>query len=173
MMFTILDEGTRLILGAAVAPEGDAAEGYRRAAADARARIARIGGALPWALRTARIEITAGIDVEASAGLVERLRSGGVRANVQLARIPRRFGRYFRAIVGARIGRVEITPLRTQEGMATPDNGDMTPWSLEEAGGALRMAVEQHDDAILADLPLESGRAVPDDLVRALDILLA
>ncbi len=171
MMFAILDEGTRLILGAAIAPEGDVVQGYRRAAVDAQERIARIGSRLPWALRTARMEITAGLDAQASIGLMGRFREGGVRANVQLAQVPRRFGRYFRAIVGQRIGRVEITPGRTEDGTAIADNGDMTPWTLDEAGEALRQAVEQHDEAVLADLPVEEGRRVPDDLLRALEIL--
>ena len=171
ILFAVLDVGTRLIFGAAVAADGDGAEGYRLAAIDARERIGRIGHALPWALRTGRIEITAGVDAGNSAALVQRLRSGGVRAHPQLASAPRRFGRYFRAVVGTRIGRVEITPLRTEDGLAMPDNGDMTAWSVREAGEALRQAVEQHNESLLAELPVEKDRRVPDDLVRTLDIL--
>lgn len=173
MMFAILDVGTRLIFGAAIGPEDDVAEGYCRAAVDAQDRISRIGARLPWALRTAKMEITAGLDAEASIALIGRLRQGGVRANAQLAQKPRRFGLYFRAIVGQRIGRVEITPARTEAGTAMADNGDMTPWTLDEAGDALRQAVEQHNDAVLADLPVEKGRRVPEDLVRTLEILVA
>lgn len=171
VMYAVLDEGTRLILGAAVAPEGDVADGYRRSALDARDRIGRIGAGLPWALRTARIEVTAGTDVQASIDLLVRVRAGGVHVTPQLATAPRRFGRYFRAIAGTRIGRVEITPLRTEHGLATPDNGDMTAWTPEEAAVALRQGVEQHNDAVLADLPGAGGGRVPDDLARLLELL--
>jgi len=170
-MFACLDEGTRLILGAAIIEDATAAEGYRLAAVDALERLGRIGARLPWALRTAGMEITAGIDLDASTGLLDRLKAGGVRANVQLARVPRRFGRYFRAIVGTRIARVEITPLRTEEGLAAADNGDMTPWSIEEARAALRVGVDQHNEAVLAELGGEGGKRAPDDLALALRTL--
>ncbi|MFD1949463.1 hypothetical protein ACFSGX_01615 [Sphingomonas arantia] len=118
-----------------------------------------------------RIEITAGTDLDDSTRLVERLRAAGVRANLQLARVPRRFGRYFRAIVGTRLGRVEITPLRTEQGAAVPDNGDITPWTLEEANAALRLAVERHNEEVMAALPKEEGGRVPDDLAQTLEVM--
>ncbi len=171
IVFACLDEGTRLVLGTAVLAEADAAVGYRAVATDARERIDRVRDELPWAVRTARIEITAGADLEASADLVRSVMAAGVRVRPQLASVPRRFGRYIRAIVGTRIGRVEITPLRTLEGPALPDNGDMTPWTQEEAATAVRKAVDQHNEAVLAELGGRGGGRVPDDLARMLDQL--
>jgi hypothetical protein len=171
ILFGALDEGTRLILGAAVLAEADAAAGYRAAAQDARERLERIRDALPWAIRTARIEMTAGADLEASADLVRGLAAAGVRVRPQLASVPRRFGRYFRAVVGTRMGRVEITPLRTLEGTALPDNGDMTPWTQGEATVAVRTAVDQHNEALLAELAGRGVGRMPDDLSLVLEHL--
>lgn len=169
VMFACIDTGTRLILGAAMAEE-PLTRGHSAAASDAQQRIAADLSALPWALRMARAEITAGVDEEASVALLQRLRSGGVHANVQLARVPKRFGAYFRKAVGERIGRIAITPGRTQEGVAMPDNGDMTPWSLADASAALATAVDAHNAALLPALPTSHGRP-PDDLRLILELI--
>lgn len=172
LMFAIVDDGTRLVLGVAVGASLDEADGYGRAAGDA---VARISGALAgvrWVDRLLRMEITIGGDQGRAAALRSRLIEGGVRANVQLA--PIRYGRYWRKLVGARVGRVEITPGRTEEGQAVPDNGDMTPWTDEAALAAVTLAVEQHNAAILAELDTTHGRPVmPDDMERALHVLAA
>lgn len=168
--FVCLDEGTRLVLGAAIAKEPLTA-GYAPAARDASERVARSAGRLPWALRTARIELVAGADREASIELHRALITGGVRSSVQLAQAPRRYGRYFRQIVGDRLGRVRITPNRTERGQAIPDNGDMTAWSLEEASEALLAGMTAHNEQILSVLQRTEARRVPDDLPLALEII--
>lgn len=170
--FTILDKGTRLILGAAVAAEPEAAGGYRLAAIDAQERIGRIGQRLPWSVRLREMEVTAGTDLDASVALIDRLTVPEVGSNPQLASAPRRFGNYFREIVGMRIGRVEITPLRTQTGNAMPDNGDMTAWTIEEAAEALRQGVESHNELMLAGIGERGGRRVTEGLQRALEIIV-
>lgn len=171
VMFAILDEGTRMILGAAVKEEPEAVSGYRLAALDAQARLERVGARLSWAVRLLRMEVTAGVDDEASVELVERLSERGTGVKPQLARVPRRFGRYFRAVVGMRVGRVEITPLRTLQGSAAPDNGDMTPWTPAEAAEALRLGVESHNETVLAEMAAVERRRVPEGLERVLEIL--
>jgi hypothetical protein len=170
IMYCIVDEGTRLVLGAWTVGTLDEAAGYRGAALDALARIKGPLAAVRWVDRLLRMEITVGSDREAALSLRGRLLDGGVRANPQLA--PTRYGRYWRKLVGKRVGRIEITPGRTEEGQAVPDNGDMTPWTDEAARAAVALAVEQHNAEVLADLDTSSGRPVmPDDMQRALDIL--
>lgn len=170
VMFVLVDKGTRLILGAAVGPSADAAAGYARVAADVYAGISNGLKTLPWAFRTSQIYLTAGIDVAAAEELVLDLRKAGVRT-VQLKRVPRRFGGYFRQVIGERVGRIAITPSRTEKGTATPDNGDMNPWSELEAQAAVTQAVEQHNVSVLADMPATSGSRMPDDLEKTLALL--
>lgn len=170
IMFTLIDKGTRLVLGAWVGAAPDAGEGYRGAARDASARIAGDLASITWADRMVAIEMTVGDDRDAAADLRTRLVDGGVRANVQVA--PGRFGRYFRRLVGERMGRIGITPLRTVDGAAVPDNGDMTPWSDEAAAAAVALAIDAHNADVMAERDLTTGRRVmPDDLARALDVL--
>lgn len=169
IMFTLIDEGTRLLLGAWTGVSPDEDSGYSNATLNALERVSELS-ALKWVDRLMRIEITVGSDREKAAKLRSRLLTGGVHANVQLA--PARFGRYIRKFVGQRIGRVEITPARTESGPALPDNGDMTPWTAEEAADAVDLAVDQHNEEILANLQILPGRpAMPDDMELALHIL--
>lgn len=170
IMFTLIDEGTRLVLGASVGAATDEDAGYREAARDA---IDRVGGELSsllWADRMMRVDATVGTDGARAAALRARLMSDRTHPPVNLA--PGRYGKYFRKLVGERVGRVAITPLRTETGMAVPDNGDMTPWSDEAARAAVALAVGQHNADILAGLDAGTGRPVmPDELANALAIL--
>ena len=65
--------------------------------------------------------MTAGIDLDRAVAFIRRLEAAGVRPRPQLARKPRRYGRYVRNVAGTRIGRIEITPARTESGAALPD----------------------------------------------------
>lgn len=170
VMFVLVDKGTRLILGAAVGPSADATAGYARVAADVRARTSNDLATVPWSLRVSQIYLTAGLDVAAAESIVLDLRKAGVRT-VQLKRVPRRYGGYFRQVVGDRIGRIAITPARTEKGTATPDNGDMKPWSQAEAMAAVAQAVDQHNASVLAHLPTGASSRMPDDLDKALTLL--
>lgn len=170
IMFALIDEGTRLVLGVAMGRTADEASGYREAALDAIARINGQLAALRWTDRLQRIDAIVGSDKVKAAALRNRLLEGGVRANVTLS--PARYGKYFRRYVSHRLGRIEITPLRTESGLAVPDNGDMTPWMEDAAFCALDQVVNLHNSCIMAKLDLSSGRPVmPDDLERALNIL--
>jgi hypothetical protein len=162
VMFACIDVGTSLILGAVVGAE-PLSSGYAAAAADAKRWITAHRRLLPWALRLAHVEITSGVDERVSVELIHRIWQGGVRAHVQLARTPKRFGAYFRQAVGQRIGRIAITPRRTETGRAMPDNNDMAPWSHAEAAAALTAAVNAYNENIRSNLPPSHGRP-PDDL---------
>lgn len=169
ILFVCIDVGTRLILGAAIGEE-PVTDGYRAAAADAKKRLGDFMTTLPWAHRLARVEITSGVDEEASWDLVSKLKDGGVNATVQVSRIPRRFGTYFRKTVGSRIGRIAITPEKTTRGSAMPDNYDMSAWSHSDATAALIAAVDAYNMNISLSLPPPFGRA-PNDLMRMLEIV--
>jgi hypothetical protein len=102
--------------------------------------------------------------------LRRKLQDGG--ASVIPQGSPKGYGKYFREFVGLRIGRIEITPARTETGTALSDNNDPTPWSDEEARAAVALAVDQYNLEILASLEQVGQRKVPpDDLVKALQIL--
>lgn len=167
IMFAAIDTGTRLVLGVAVLESATAIKGYAMAAADALDRIPSDLGGLSWTDRVARIEITAGADIDPSMELVESL-SQRVGALVQLARAPKRFGRYLRRSVGDGIGRILFTPARTLTGDAAPNTKDMTPWMSENAQGAVREAVSTYNKAILATLTDADSKPVPGELILAL-----
>lgn len=170
IMYTLIDEGTRLILGAWSGDTIDEFVGYREAARDAIARIGSSLTGLKWADRLMRIDVEVTGDRELGTTFRSRLLDDGVGAGINIA--PTRYGRYFRQIVGVRIGRIEITPGRTERGQASPDNNDMTPWSLEAARAAVAQAVEHHNAHMLAEIGEQTGRLVmPDGLARALTIL--
>lgn len=170
IMFTLIDEGTRLVLGASTAGSPDEEVGYREAARDALDRIGGPLASLRWTDRLMRIDATVGADRDAAAAFRTRLMGNRAHPPVNLA--PSRFGKYFRRLVGERVGRVAITPLRTLEGCAVPDNADMTPWSDEAAAATVASAIDRHNAEMLAGLDTSSGRPVmPDDLETALRIL--
>jgi len=173
IMFACLDVGTGLLLGAAVTTTADALVGYPMAACDALARIDRDLQAVPWAARLSRAEITAGDNLDSATALVQRVLSGGVRSNIQLARAPRRYGRYIRQRVGMRFGRVQITPTRTEAGEAIPDNGDFRPWSGADASAAVAIAADDHNANILARLGRGGRTLAPGDLTRFLQLVSA
>lgn len=170
IMFTLIDEGTRLILGGWSGGTTDEFVGFRQAALDAHERIRGPLADLKWADRLMRIDAEVGGDRAQAAAFRSRLLDGGVGAGVNLS--PTRYGRYFRQLVGPRVGRIEITPGRTETGQASPDNNDMTPWPDEAARAAVAQAVDQHNASVLTELGETTGRPVmPDGLERALAIL--
>lgn len=171
ILFACVDSGTGLVLGAAVGEVADEERGYRDAAASARVRLAGPLSALPWAHRLARVEMTAGVDPDRAVAFIKRLDAAGVAPLPQLARRPRRYGRYIRNVAGARMGRIEITPARTEAGAALPDNGNMTPWTAEKALAAVLRAVDDHNAALLPSLREAAAGRPPEGLDRLLGVL--
>jgi len=170
ILFTLIDEGTQLILGAWSGGTTNETEGYRHAARNALERIGGVLSELKWAERLIRIDIEVGGDRERSAAFRSRLIEADLGAGINIA--PTRYGRYFRKLIGPRIGRIEITPGRTEKGEASPDNGDMTPWTDDAARTALTIAVDHHNMEVLKDLGQITGRSVmPDGLDKALRVL--
>lgn len=169
LLYVLIDEGTRLILGAWTQGELDEVSGYRGAAQDAQQRIASHLGNMYWTDRLMRIELKVQ-EQERGKLLRQKLQDGGAAVLPQGS--PKGYGKYFRKLVGLRIGRIEITPARTEEGSALSDNRDPAPWNDEEARGAVTLAVNQYNAEILASLDQVGRRKVPpDDLVIALELL--
>lgn len=167
VMFACIDTGTRILLGVAVSETALAVKGYSLAAADALDRISNELNGLPWTDRVARIEITAGVDLDPSADLVRSI-GDQIGALVQLASSPKRFGRYLRESVGDGIGRIRFTPARTLDGEAVPNTKDMTPWTFENAQGAVKEMARAYNAAILATFENTASKPVPGELVLAL-----
>ncbi|HEX8124233.1 MAG TPA: hypothetical protein VF548_01485 [Allosphingosinicella sp.] len=157
ILFACVDRGTRCILGLGIGEIHHSVIGYADAAADALQGVEDGGLALPWGRRLAKAELTAGMDLEACESLVARLNDEVAGTNFQLARKPKRFGRYLRELVGPRLGKVAFTPTRTMEGTALAANGDMTPWTKADALRALREAAAVYNAELL-----EGEEAVPE-----------
>lgn len=172
IMFCCLDQGTGAILGAAMSAEPVTREGYRLAARNALDRMGTSLAGLPWAIRLARVEMTAGVDVDEAILLRDELMTAGV-TGAQVAQKEKRFGQYVRATVGERIGRIAITPKRTAKGDAMPDNGDMTGWSGGQAAEILAEAVDGYDTIVLERVRSADPGRPPEDLVTMLELLAA
>lgn len=169
LLYVLIDVGTRLILGAWTQGDLDEVSGYRGAARDAQLRIASQLDGLHWTDRLMRIEWK--VQEPSKAWLLHRqLWDSGVAVRAQGS--PKGYGKYFRELVGLRIGRIEITPARTEAGTAIADNKDPSPWGDEEARGAVGLAVDKYNAEILGSLEIVGQRKVPpDDLIKALEIL--
>lgn len=171
ILFLVADAGTRLTLGFALGREADIRLGYAAAAADALRWIECNEAVLPWAAALAQTVVVTGNDDDAAIGLVNWMVSEGVGGNVLRASSARRFGSQFRKLYGERLGRVQITPARTLQGGALPDNGNMTPWSEEQVRDELCRTFAEHNKAVIDELS-ETGQATPPGtLVSFLDRL--
>lgn len=168
IIFACLDRGTRSVLGVALGEVEHAVPGYARAAADALRSIEADPAGWPWGRRLARAELTAGMDVLDCEGLVADLNAVLPGSNFQLARQPKRFGRYLRELIGPRLGRITFTPTRTAEGEAMPANGDMTAWTEVDALVAVRTAADAYNKDVLTDAEPDPEGLAPATLMVAL-----
>lgn len=169
IIYALIDEGTRLILGAWTQGELDEVSGYRGAARDAQQRLTTQLGAISWTDRLMRIELKVR-DAGAAQGMRDMLLEGGVSVRAQGS--PKGYGKYFRKLIGTRIGRVEITPARTEAGSALTDNRDLTPWSDDAARASVAQAVDEYNASVLGSSDIAGRRKLPpDDLIKALSVL--
>lgn len=160
ILFLVADAGTGLALGFSLGSEADVRQGYAAAAANALRWIERNGAGLPWSAALTQTVVVAGNDDDAARGLVNWMVSESVGGNVLMASSPRRFGSQFRKLYGERLGRVQITPARTLQGDALPDNGNMTPWSEDEVHEELDRIFAGNNRALMDGLR-EAGEASP------------
>lgn len=173
ILFVIIDAGTGLALGYSVGGAADVVLGYSDAAIDALNWIDQNGSELPWSARLSQTILVSGEDDDASKALVEWMVAEGIGGNVLRANRPRRFGSQFRRLYGERLGRIQITPARTLEGEALPDNGNMTPWPETEVREELRRTFAEHNASIRVDLKRSANSSPPASLIDFLQKLAA
>jgi hypothetical protein len=143
--FLVTDEGTGAVLGIAPGVIEDVMSGYAAAAADALRSIEDAGSDWRWSNAFSVMRITAGEDVDAVASLVHCLNAAFRHPQFILERGAKRYGRLIGGTVGPRMPGVAFTPTRTVAGFAMAANGDMTPWTDEDARAALRRAADRHN----------------------------
>ena len=171
ILYALADVGTGLALGWSFGKSVDVMGGYAAAAIGALEWMTRHGKDLPWATKLTQTVLVAGDDGDQSEAMVERLIHEGIGGNVLRASGPRRFGSQFRRIYGERLGRIQITPARTLDGEALPDNGNMTPWTAGEVREELRRTFDGHNDFIMRDLDHSTDSSLPASLTDLLDEL--
>lgn len=171
ILYLLADVGTGLALGWCHGKSVDVVAGYAAAAKGALEWMTRHGKDLPWAAKLTQTVLVAGEDGDQSEAMVERLIHEGIGGNVLRASGPRRFGGQFRRIYGERLGRIQITPARTLDGEALPDNGNMTPWTASEVREELRRTFDVHNDIIMRDLDHSTDSSPPASLTDLLEEL--
>lgn len=164
IMFACIDAGTRVVLAQTVLPDLELESGYALTAANALEAIQGSYANLPWSSRLSRVELTAGPDDARSKAYVADLKVKQGFTGIQLAGSSKRFGSYIRKHVGTRFGRIALTPQRTIEGDAIPDNGAWAAWTQAEVSHAVGLAIADHNDAVLSELPTSSGRSPAPEL---------
>ena len=168
ILYLILDAGTGLVMGFSVGDEVDITAGYAAAAADALEWVDQLSAHLPWSTKLSQTILVSGREGDASEDLVEQLTRKKLGGNVLRASGPRRFGSQFRKIYGERLGRISITPARTLKGEAVPDNGNMTPWRIDEARHELKRTFSEYNAMAMGNL---YGLEDPTSPASLLDLL--
>jgi hypothetical protein len=140
-----MDEGTGAVLGIAPGTVERVMSGYAAAASDALRSIESASADWRWSNVFSVMRITAGDEEDRSVRLVHRLNANFRHPQFILERGAKRYGRLIGSTVGPRMGSINFTPTRTVTGAAMAANGDMTPWSEEDARAALRRAADRHN----------------------------
>lgn len=171
ILYVIIDIGTGLALGFSVGETLDIATGYTAAASDALDWIAQQSRPLPWAPTLMQTILVSGSDEAQSAEIIDWMKSEGLGGNPLRATGRKRFGSQFRKALDDRVGRVQITPARTIEGEALPDNGNMTPWTHAEVKAELRRILAAHNETVLERLAGMKAAEPPPGLLEFLSRL--
>jgi hypothetical protein len=162
--FFIIDNATRMVLGAALGDPDNSKTGYASAARDALKRIrTKPLDALPWADRTNNSELVVGRDIGSWADHSEDMRRAGLPGQLQLATAGRRFGAHVRRYLGERLGRVKFMPGRTKDVVfAQPRPEDLQRLLVE---------VEFHNAELVEAFEAEHRREPPSALIALLRTL--
>lgn len=170
-LFAIVDQESHLILGAALGDAADSRRGYADAAADGLRRMGRspLAG-LAWLDRVEGFQLVVGVDGERWNDIRREIVAAGVRAPIEPSTRRQRFGRYLKPAVGSRLGRIALSPNRTQ-GLGT-GGGDGRP-SRPTVDDVTRLAieVEAHNASLVGDLERVDGSEPPADLIALLQHL--
>ena len=156
LIFAVIDRTSRLVLGAAIGRYGDSRAAYAAAAADARQWLssAEVEG-IGWTGRTERIDVVPGGDVEWWRAL-DRKSAPVDWALADGAKSP---GRFFRAAVGPKLGRLKLYALASAIASGEQAEGADV---VEEDIARLRVKVEvaAHNAAVKAEMDAD-GEARP------------
>lgn len=169
VLFIIIDQGTGIILGAAISDRAEIVAGYGKAARAALHWIASHSDGIPWAAKLVQTVMVEGADPGSAEMMIRELSAAGLGGNLLRASAPKRFGGQFRKALGDRVGRIAITPARTLRGTAFPDNGNMTPWPIEELTDEVDRNFEEHNAAVIQRLDGAAGSSPPSSLMQLLD----
>lgn len=169
VIFAVVDRTARFILGFSVGNVRDSRDAYRRAAADALARISRneIPG-LPWADKSERVDVIVGDDEPAWQEARSEFRAAEKGVPFELIIGPRRYGRYLRIVAGTTIGDLKIWPART-------DTDEIADGSLThtdaEATTAIEVEVAKHNAEVMAQSVAEGADRPAPITVRILEFI--
>lgn len=164
-LYAVLDRQSQLILGASLGDAHDSRRGYRMAAASALEKIESppLAGAA-WVERTARFELVVGADAGSWTDIRSELARAGVTAPMEPSTRPRRFGRYIRQICGPRLGRIVLSPLKTDQ----PVNGGSVVAPTVDDVARLWLEIDAHNADRLSGLDRDPEAGPPADLTAIL-----
>lgn len=154
VLFSIIDRGTRRIMGHALGSIEASVEGYARAAAAALNAIeASPPGALPWATEARRFDVVVGRDAQVWDDLLGFWRRGAGMPDVGTIVNERRFGSQYRKFVGDRVGRIVFRPTWTTAPAAAEAGGEVFTETEAADRAALEVASYNETQALAPDLP--------------------
>lgn len=167
-VYSVIDEATHLVLGAALGDAADGRGGYRAAAADAMVRLhdERLGR-LDWAARVARMQLVPAGDGDQALDGVD-LFAGAPGLGFNLAKAGTG-GRYIVGRVGHQLGVLPVWKSRADNEL--PSSVERRAPVLEPELAAARLALEvaAHDGEVLAGLSNLEGDGYPGAVLRLLE----
>lgn len=182
--FVCIDRGTGYIHGFRFDDPAMSIAAHKRLANDVlTSGSGALDAMLPWMERTRMVELVIGTDLtefrrweeELRARISEAVSSGPTGVNLQASNEPRRFGRYLRAALGTKIGRVKLLPART---VARPGAEPSAPlagkgYSRREAASQLGLEVADHNASILELLSNDGRTAMPESIKSLFELIAA
>lgn len=170
VLFSVIDRGTRRIIGHALGSVEDSVEAYGRAARTALEGMRSAPPkALPWASAARRFDVVVGTDRAAWEELLARWRIAEDLPDVGSIVNERRYGSQYRKFVGDRVGRVVLRPTWTGSPALAEAGGEVFSDSEAADRAAIEVAAYNDTHAIDPDLPHQD--APPSALEAALRFL--
>ena len=174
VVFFVIDNGTRLILGHGQGLGTDSVAGYRAAAADSLRRIARF---MPptkiWADRMQRSQLVPGTDIQSVSEMAAQMKTelGGITPQLTGER---KEGVYIREHIGLKLGPIRLAPSRTiAPSKPIGTVADAPGLVSEDAYARVELAVAEHNAELLADIKVEGAAEPPGELIRLLELMAA
>lgn len=170
-LFAIVDQESQLVLGAALGDPARSRRGYADAASDALRRICRspLAG-VAWLERVEGFQLVVGVDGDRWSDIKSEVAAAGVDAPIEPSTRRQRFGRYLKPAIGSRLGRIALSPNRTQDlGGGAGDAASSKPSSDDVM--RLALEVEAHNAPLVDQLERLDDSKPPADLIALLQHL--